>query len=530
MKPRSLTSLILASSLVSLVTASSALALTYQWDTNGSTAGLGSATTPVTWNTTSNLWDLTGAGNGNNDGTDATQAVATPFSASDAFQFGGTAGTVNLSSSITSIASGLTFNTASYILNIGSTGQAAANNTAISGPLTLGGSLTINPLGASGKATTVTLSGPISGSGSLGLGSTATGLGSGQSFFSITGNNSGVGGFTGAVNIVRTNVTVESLNTLGGATGANITLGSSNSGFAAGLTFTNLGGAVSTSRIRFNNGGNTLAVRNNDSNAANTLTLTNSSVSTPSSGSNTTTLEFGGSNTGDNTVSWNIANPAPGTGSTTVAVKKGDAGKWILAGANTYTGTTTVSGGTLLVNGSTHANSAVSVASSATLGGTGTLGGTVNVTGVLAPGASIESLASGALTMVAGSKFQFEAANAGTTGADLMVVNGNLSLTGVTLDLSLANLGLNTWQAGDKLTLLSYTGADVTGGFNGFLDNTSYTFGSNQWMFDYNDTQAGDNYLSEATGNRFVTMTVIPEPAAALLGGLGLLGLLRRRR
>jgi hypothetical protein len=51
------------------------------------------------------------------------------------------------------------------------------------------------------------------------------------------------------------------------------------------------------------------------------------------------------------------------------------------------------------------------------------------------------------------------------------------------------------------------------------------------WSFNYNDTTAGTNYTGDLTGIRYVTMTAIPEPnVAALIGGLGTLALLRRRR
>ena len=119
-----------------------------------------------------------------------------------------------------------------------------------------------------------------------------------------------------------------------------------------------------------------------------------------------------------------------------------------------------------------------------------------------------------------------------TVSAGNLLLNG--ANTGVTLDLSGADLGLGTWLAGDKLTLISYTGAAITSGFTGFNDDTTYTggvFGTNQWLFDYNDALKGANYNSEATGTSFVTLTVIPEPNVAMLvGGLGMVALLRRRR
>jgi hypothetical protein len=84
------------------------------------------------------------------------------------------------------------------------------------------------------------------------------------------------------------------------------------------------------------------------------------------------------------------------------------------------------------------------------------------------------------------------------------------------------------------LTLISYTGSGITSGFAGYADDTNYTFGSNVWKFNYNDTANGLNYASDLTGSNRVTLTaynVVPEPnVAALLGGFGLLSLLRRRR
>jgi hypothetical protein len=138
-----------------------------------------------------------------------------------------------------------------------------------------------------------------------------------------------------------------------------------------------------------------------------------------------------------------------------------------------------------------------------------------------------------------GSTFVYEAADNTASGADLMVVNGALSLTSVNLDLSAANLGLGTWASGDKLTLISYTGTAITSGFTGFTDDTTYTYGANQWIFDYNDTAKDDtakglNYGGDAANpgsGSFVTFTVVPEPSVAMLvGGLGMIALLRRRR
>jgi len=222
----------------------------------------------------------------------------------------------------------------------------------------------------------------------------------------------------------------------------------------------------------------------------------------------------------------NVGNDITGTGTLT---KLGDS-TLNLIGDSDYTGATTVAAGTLLVNGSL-GNTTTTVESGAILAGSGSIAGLVNIDGggTLAPGNSIASFTVGNLSMAAGSVFDFEAQDASATGADLLVT-GTLNLVGVTLDLSGADLANVAWNIGDKLTLISYTGSPITSGFTGFDDDTSYFFGANEWLFRYADTTAGNNFASEATGDNFVTLTVIPEPGTALLGGLGLLILLRRRR
>ena len=223
------------------------------------------------------------------------------------------------------------------------------------------------------------------------------------------------------------------------------------------------------------------------------------------------------------------ANAISGTGTLT----KTGLGTLTLSGTNGYTGATTITEGTLLINGSTAAGSAFTVASTATLGGTGTIAGTVGVSGTLSPGASIESLATGALTMNSGSTFVYEATDNSATGADVVVVSGALSLTNVILDLTGADLDANTWVAGDKLTLISYAGTGITGGFTGYTDDTEYFFGINGWTIDYNDTSEGNNFASETSGPNYVTLelTTIPEPGVlALVGLAGLMFIPARRK
>lgn len=93
---------------------------------------------------------------------------------------------------------------------------------------------------------------------------------------------------------------------------------------------------------------------------------------------------------------------------------------------------------------------------------------------------------------------------------------------------------LGTYTAGNKFTLFAYDGAlsgtFTTPGLVNIADDTQFTDAGGIWEINYNDTSAGLNGGVSAS-NSYVTITAIPEPnVAALLGGLGALCLLRRRR
>jgi fibronectin-binding autotransporter adhesin len=215
------------------------------------------------------------------------------------------------------------------------------------------------------------------------------------------------------------------------------------------------------------------------------------------------------------------------------------AAKLILTGANTYTGATNVTAGVLAVNGSL-GNTTTTIGTGATLQGSGSIAGsvTVNGGGTLATGNSIESLATGALSLLANSTFAYEINNEVAAGAagDLTAVTGNLTLDLANAAiLTLTELGSDSWTLGEKLTLISYSGSWNGGlfnyGGNTLADDSSFTFSGSTWSFNYNDNLAGDNFTSDLTSGSFVTMTVIPEPnVAALIGGFGVLLILRRRR
>jgi fibronectin-binding autotransporter adhesin len=174
-------------------------------------------------------------------------------------------------------------------------------------------------------------------------------------------------------------------------------------------------------------------------------------------------------------------------------ITKQSAGTMELSGANTYTGTTTVNGGTILADnttGSATGTGAVVVNDTGTFGGTGSVTGsiTVNSGGKLAPGASIESLATGSLTLAAGSTYAIEYNSTGTPAADVTQVTGDVTLTG---SLTLADLAATPTAIlpGTKLTLLTYTGS-LIGTFDGLSDGGMVTSGDQTFTIRYADGNA----------------------------------------
>lgn len=251
------------------------------------------------------------------------------------------------------------------------------------------------------------------------------------------------------------------------------------------------------------------------------------------------TLNLGGPGATGNVLLSGIISGAGALNKTDVA-----ATTFILSGNNTYTGATTISTGTLAVNGSL-ANTAVTVSSGGRLQGNGSVVGpvTINGGGTLATGNSIESLATGALTLGSNSTFAYEIDNdaAPSVAGDLTAVTGNLTLDlGNASLLTITELGSGSWTAGEKLTLISYS----TGGWNGglftynastLLNNSTFTFSGTDWLFKYDDTSPGTNFTADLTTPpaTYVTMVAVPEPTTMALFGASvvLLGLrLARRR
>jgi autotransporter-associated beta strand protein len=276
-------------------------------------------------------------------------------------------------------------------------------------------------------------------------------------------------------------------------------------------------------------------------------------------------LELSGTSTGANTVSGAISN-----GSGTVNLVKSGTGTWSLTnGSNAYSGATNVNDGTLVIAGSATINSSSGVNinggtlrynastnlsptvtfSSGAVAGTnwnGSLGGlTIGSGQTISPGNSPGTASTVAQTWAVGGSYLWEINNAtGTAGAgsgdgwDLLTGSGTLDITAA---------------SGSEFNLLvtSLTLANAAGLATNFNDATGYNwliadfdtitgFAANAFNIDTDDftnsftgsfgVSLGGGFLPGDDSQIYLTYTPIPEPRAALLGGLGLLALLRRRR
>jgi len=265
-------------------------------------------------------------------------------------------------------------------------------------------------------------------------------------------------------------------------------------------------------------------------------------------------VTFGGA--GDTTVSTTAIS---GAGN----VIKDGAGTLTLSAANTYTGATNVTAGTLAVTGtgSINSSSGVTIASGAVFrynsstalttaitnnGGTLTGSGTLNVAlalnstnDVLAPGNSPGTMTLGVSQTWNSFTYEWETNNfTGTeagTNYDLIAITGTLNLTANTagsyiLDL-VSLMGDNASGNVPNFSEINRSWAIVTttAGISGF-DESFWTINSSGFTSDPVWTGTWSLGLGNDDKDLLLTYTVIPEPKAAILGALGILLLLRRRR
>lgn len=115
----------------------------------------------------------------------------------------------------------------------------------------------------------------------------------------------------------------------------------------------------------------------------------------------------------------------------------------------------------------------------------------------------------------------------GTTGYDQISVTGSVNITGGNLVAAFSGAG---YAVNDLIFILLNDSTDeITGTYTGFTQNATVTsYGGFNWNISYTADSTGSTFTG---GNDIALMAVaIPEPRAALLGCLGILLILRRRR
>lgn len=225
------------------------------------------------------------------------------------------------------------------------------------------------------------------------------------------------------------------------------------------------------------------------------------------------------SNTGDGVVE--IAGAIDGAG----ALVKDGTGDMKIIGNNSYTGNTIINDGKLVVNGNISTSLLTEVNDGAALGGSGTVGSLMVYEGAtLTPGNSPGNLTVNGDITIAG-EYIWELAilttdGPGTNYDTLTVTIGNVLISGATLSL---NLGDRTpsqvafWQT-DQVWygIINNTGPGTLTGYFEPIDNS-------EWL------SLGYFWTSQSGNDVNLRWTVIPEPSAAILVGLGAIGLLSRR-
>jgi fibronectin-binding autotransporter adhesin len=321
-------------------------------------------------------------------------------------------------------------------------------------------------------------------------------------------NNDGLGNTTNGTNVnggaaleIANNVTIGaetlSINGAGISNNGALRNHSGNNTFAGAIT-------IGASGARIN------------ADASTSLTLTGGITTTL-----TQDVTFGGA--GNNTVSTTAIS---GSGS----VIKDGAGILTLSATNTYTGATTVSNGTLVVNGNISNSRHTTVASGASIGGSGTIGAlTVSSGGFINPGNSPGILNTGNYVQAGTYNAEITGLTPGVTGHDQINVTGTVDITSGSLT---ALFSAGTYAANDLIFILLNEGTDaITGTYTGLAQGTTVTsYGGFDWQISYTANNTGVGTGTFTGGNDIALMAVIPEPGTALLGALGVLLLLRRRR
>jgi autotransporter-associated beta strand protein len=206
-------------------------------------------------------------------------------------------------------------------------------------------------------------------------------------------------------------------------------------------------------------------------------------------------------------------------------IKTGD-GRLELTGEQQYVGTTTVSGGSLIINGNISTSTLTTVETGATIAGSGTTGAlTVNAGAFINPGNSPGILNTGDYSQAGTLIAEINGITAGTQH-DQLNVTGSVTLSGA-LSLDTLNAGID-YVLNDVIFLILNDDSDaVAGAFSNYSEGATVgSFGGFEWIISYQADYDSNRFFN---GND-VALRAVPEPSAALLGGLGALALLRRRR
>ena len=391
-------------------------------------------------------------------------------------------------------------------------------------------------------------SGKLTGAGTLGL-AIASGTQTTTDFsFTSTAND-----FTGRLSSTNTIINVNSF-----ADGSNnIALNNATFNYGTGAT---AAANLSSRSIELSGTTSGATINNNNTASSHANTLTFGGVVTTGVGNKTLTL--GGTNTGSNTISGSVTE---GSGSV-ISLTKAGAGTWVLSAANSYTGATSITGGRLQLGsgtstGSLSTDSQISVATGATFAvnqsDTVTQGTDFSAAAISGAG-SFSQMGSGTTVLTAANTYT----GATTVSAGTLLVNGSLGNSNVSVS-SGARFG-GTGELGGNLGLTSGSffhvvnlndGLAVTGTINlfegfGVDDLVGLTWGSvatgtYTLISGTLDTGVFAGLANNSAATAFALedgrtayfqdgslqlVVAIPEPRAALLGSLGMLMLLRRRR
>ena len=250
-----------------------------------------------------------------------------------------------------------------------------------------------------------------------------------------------------------------------------------------------------------------------------------------------------GNNNGSGTFSGNITQ----VDADAFDLVKNGSGTQTLSGANTYTGTTTVNAGTLsLASGSSHSGSGDYTVNGGTLEiatGVDLSGHAMTIAGVISPGNSPGTAATGAQTWLDGGSYLWEINDSGGSqgadpGWDWLDITGALDLTsltagGFTIDidsLTLGNVagnaaGFDSYIQLDGIADYSFTIATASLGISGFdesLFTLDYSGFSNAPGWEWGIIRTGNDLVLQAFA--------VPEPSSTALLGLGGLALMLRRK